>query len=166
VNPIDVRDLLDHPGSSRTATVEAAIPGMRIELAAVPDDGPVHGQFLLESVVEGILVSGSVRGPLVLTCARCLRRFASTFDVPVQELCAAGAGPEDDEYPLDPQGDLDVEPMVRDAVILSLPFSPLCRTGCLGLCERCGGDRNAGECVCSDEVVDPRWAGLDRLQFN
>jgi uncharacterized protein len=52
--------------------------------------------------------------------------------------------------------------MVRDAVLLDVPFAPLCRPECLGLCERCGGDRNLGECSCV-ETVDPRWADLERF---
>src|SRR5437773_2081868 len=71
-------------------------------------------------------------------------------------------GPEED-YELGEDLTLDPEQMVRDSVVLSMPFSPLCRPDCLGLCPRCGGDRNLGECTCSEEVVDPRWAGLEQL---
>ena len=84
---------------------------------------------------------------------------ARPFDVPVQELFAPGAEPDDEhEYPL-VEGHLDLEPMIRDAVVPSLPFAPLCRPDCLGLCERCGGDRNLGECSCPPET-DPRWSPL------
>jgi uncharacterized protein len=161
VNPIDVRDLLDHPGASRAVRVEEPVPDLRIELAAVPDDAPVEGEFLLESVVEGILISGRLAGRMALSCARCLRPFESGFEVEVRELFAGDVPPGGDEYPLEPQGSIDVEPMVRDAVMLAMPFSPLCRPDCLGLCERCGGDRNAGECTCPASAADPRWAALD-----
>jgi uncharacterized protein len=50
--------------------------------------------------------------------------------------------------------------MVRDAVVLEMPFAPLCRTDCLGLCPACGGDRNLGECP-GHEEPDPRWSGLE-----
>ena len=56
--------------------------------------------------------------------------------------------------------------MVRDAVLLSMPFSPLCRPDCLGLCERCGGDRNLGECACGPVAADPRWQVLDMIRFD
>jgi len=103
--------------------------------------------LLFESVVEGLLVSGNVQGLMVLSCARCLRPFESPFDLSVQELFAPGARPEDDEYPVE-EGAVDLEPMIRDSVVLAMPFSPLCTPGCLGLCARCGGDRNTGECTC------------------
>ena len=116
------------------------------------------GDLLLESVVEGILVTGPLVGSMLLTCARCLRPFQAEFRLDVQELFAPGAEQDDDEYPLE-EGVLDLEPMIRDAVMLAMPFAPLCKPDCLGLCPRCGGDRNVGECRCPPEV-DERWSPL------
>lgn len=155
---IDVRDLLEHPGSSKTVRVEETVPGLWTELVEVPQDAPLEGDLTLESVLEGIYVTGSVAGRMAFRCARCLKGFEQDFDVSMQELFVREAGPDDD-YTLEPDLRLDPEPMVRDAVVLGMPFSPLCRPDCLGLCERCGGDRNLGECTCT-EPVDPRWAGL------
>ena len=78
---VDVRELIAHPGSSRHHRLRQPVAGLRVELAAVPDDAPVEGDLLLESVVEGILVSGPLTGPLLLTCARCLQEFAGRVDV-------------------------------------------------------------------------------------
>jgi DUF177 domain-containing protein len=159
---IDVRDLIDSPGASRTIRMSEVVAGLGTELAEVPEDRTVEASLLFESVVEGVLVSGPVSGAMVLTCARCLKPLESPFHLDVQELFAPGAGVEDDEYPLD-EGSVDLEPMIRDAVLLSMPFAPLCRPDCMGLCERCGGDRNLGECVCGPQE-DPRWeplAGID-----
>lgn len=158
---IDVRDLLEHPGSSRSVRVAEPVPGLRTELAGVPDDSEIAGDLTLESVVEGIYVTGSVGGRMMLRCARCLKEFERAFDVGVRELVARDPGPDDD-YALEPDLTLDPEPMVRDAVVLEMPFSPLCRPECLGLCEVCGGDRNLGECP-GHEVLDPRWSVLSGL---
>jgi len=160
VRPVDVRDLLEQPGSSRTLRESGPVPGLRTELAAVPEDRRVRAELLLESVVEGILVSGPISGRMTLSCARCLTTFESEFGLDVQELYVIGPI-GDEEYPIGEDGFLDLEPMVRDAVVLSMPFSPLCRPDCLGLCERCGGDRNLGECTCRPEATDPRWAALE-----
>ena len=127
MNPIDLRDLIDHPGASRTVHVVESVEGLRLELAAVAEDVPIRADLLLESVVEGILVSGTVSGRAALACARCLKSFDDGFDVRVRELFSRGASPGDDEYPLSPSGEIDIEPMVRDAILLSMPFSPLCR---------------------------------------
>jgi uncharacterized protein len=160
---VDVRDLLADPGASRTVTVEESFEGMGTELARVPDEEPVRMEILLESVVEGILVSGPLSGRVAYRCARCLRAFDRDFRLEVNELFAHDATEDDDEYPIT-EGHIDLEPLVRDAVVLELPFSPLCRPDCLGLCARCGGDRNLGECTCGPEI-DARWAALDEIRF-
>jgi uncharacterized protein len=161
---IDVRDLIGQPGSSREVHVSEPMSDLGTELAVVPEDRPVGADLRLESVVEGILVSGPLRGVMTMTCARCLKPFDAAFDLEVQELYAPEASPEDDEYPL-MEGAVDLEPMIRDAVLLEVPFAPLCRPDCQGLCERCGGDRNLGECTCQPEV-DARWAPLLELNLD
>ncbi|HSJ51122.1 MAG TPA: YceD family protein [Actinomycetota bacterium] len=158
---IDVRDLLQNPGAARTVHVGETVPDLRTELADVAEDAPLEGDLTLESVVEGIFVHGSVAGRFTMRCARCLKEFARPFDVTMEELYAREPGPEDD-YALTPELTLDPEPMVRDAVVLEMPFSPLCRPDCLGLCPLCGGDRNLSECPGHDER-DPRWSALDGL---
>lgn len=158
---IDVRDLLDNPGAAKTVHVGEPVPGLQTELATVPEDAPLEGDLTLESVVEGIFVHGSVAGRYAMRCARCLKEFDRPFDVAMNELYVREAGPEDD-YALAQDLTLDPEPMVRDAVVLEMPFSPLCKPDCLGICEVCGGDRNLGECP-GHEARDPRWAALDIL---
>ena len=163
MHPIDVRDLLGHPGASRATELRDTLPGLGTELARVAEDTPVEGELLLESVVEGILASGRLSGMMSLRCARCLKDFTRPFDVAVEgELFVEYPAPDSDDYPIDPRGSLDPEQLVRDAVGLELPFSPLCRPDCLGICGTCGGDRNLGECP-GHEDTDPRWAALEAL---
>jgi DUF177 domain-containing protein len=164
VRSIDVRDLLGHPGASTVERIDEPIEGLHTELADLPSDAPVEADLLLENVVEGILVSGTIQAGLRLRCARCLREFQRSVDVAVRELFTREPDPDSDDYLLDVEGELDPEPMVRDAVGLELPFAPLCRPDCKGICERCGGDRNLGECTCA-ERVDPRWGPLQGLTF-
>jgi uncharacterized protein len=163
---VDVRDLIGHPGSHRTVHLSQAIAGLATALAAVPEDHPVEADLLMESVVEGVLASGPVRGVIAYACARCLKPFEGGFAVEVQELFAAEAEQEDDGdgYRMD-EGFVDVEPLIRDAVVTSMPFAPLCRPDCLGLCSRCGGDLNLGECACPPEA-DSRWEALSIVRFD
>ena len=161
---VDVRDLLGHPGSHRTVHIQEPVEGLATELVRVPDDVPVEADLLMESVVEGVLASGPVEGVWVVSCARCLKPFESAFRVEVQELFRPGGPESDEEYPID-EGVLDLEPLIRDNVVPAMPFAPLCRPDCLGLCARCGGDRNLGECSCA-EATDPRWSALSALEFD
>ena len=158
---IDVRDLLEHPGSSRTVRVEEPVVGLHTELVDVPEDAPIAGELTLESMIDGIYVTGSLGGRFTLQCARCLKEFDRGFDVEMTELVPREPGPEDD-YALASDLTLDPEPLVRDAVVLEMPFSPLCRPDCLGLCPVCGGDRNLGECP-GHPQTDTRWAALAAL---
>jgi uncharacterized protein len=158
---LDVRDLVGRPGSSRAVHVAEPVAGLRTGLAVVPEDRAVDLDLLLESVVEGILASGPLEGVMTLQCARCLKPFEGSFRLDLREMFVPGTSTEVDEYPL-VEGFVDVEPMIRDAVVLSMPLAPLCRQDCLGLCDRCGGDRNVGECRCPPEP-DPRWSALHTL---
>ena len=162
VATIDVRDLVGKPGASRELPVTGTLEGLAAELARVPDDAPIRGELLLESVVEGILVSGTLEGTMTLRCARCLTEFEQPFRVEVHELFTERPDDEGDGYPLDPDHGIDPDQMFRDTIGVELPFSPLCRPDCQGLCEICGGNRNLGECP-GHEQIDPRFAVLSEL---
>ncbi|MDR2985406.1 MAG: YceD family protein [Nocardiopsaceae bacterium] len=107
-------------------------------MVRVPEGGDLDLEVQLEEVSDGVLVTADVTAPLIGECARCLDEFTSSMQVRFQELFAAEAGEsEDDGYLLD--GDLlDLEPALRDALVLDLPLSPLCRDDCAGLCSKCG----------------------------
>jgi uncharacterized protein len=98
-----------------------------------------------------------------LRCARCLKEFEEQLEVDVSEMFVRAPDPEGDDYPLDPEGFLEPEQMVRDTVGLELPFSPLHSPDCMGLCPVCGGDRNLGECPGDHPQVDARWNALDQV---
>ena len=158
---VDVRDLVGHPGAFRREALQGTLEDLGTEVASLPDDRPVRADLLLESIVERILVTGRLHGIFQLRCARCLREFDAPFAVEINELFTAEPDEESDDYPLAPEGFLEPEQMVRDAVGVELPFSPLCTPGCLGLCPVCGGDRNGGECPGDHREADPRWSALD-----
>jgi uncharacterized protein len=160
LEPIEIADLVGRAGASRAAEVRGTLEGLRSELVQVR--GPVTARLRLGWVVEGVLVSGRLTGELSLRCARCLTSFERRFEVEVDELFAAPPVADPDIYGLDDEGRVDPEQMMRDAIGVEMPFAPLCRPGCLGLCEVCGGDRNVGACP-GHERIDPRWEGLDAV---
>ena len=162
----DVRVLQRRPGEMREFRRSVpASTALGSELIAVPEGAPLELDARLESVSEGVLVTGTVTAPLRGECARCLDAIDDQVEASVVELFAypgsetSETTTEDEIYRID--GDyIDVEPIVRDAVVLSLPFTPLCRPDCAGLCPECGerlDDLPAGH---AHETLDPRWAGL------
>jgi uncharacterized protein len=127
------------PASARSETRVVPAPAdLGAGMVRVPAGGDLELDVQLEEVTDGVLVTASVTAPLVGECARCLEEFTSVTQVWFQELFAGGADDlGDDGYLLD--GDLlDLEPALRDAVVLELPLSPLCAADCPGLCSTCG----------------------------
>jgi uncharacterized protein len=119
----------------------------------------------LESVVEGVLVSGTASAMVTGECARCLDLVTDRLEVELTELFAypdtATDGTTDPDEVSRVVDDLvDLEPVVRDAVLLALPQAPLCQEGCLGLCPECGGKRAELGADHRHETIDPRWAAL------
>ncbi len=144
--------------------VEAA-EGLGTDVIGVPRGAELELDLRLESVLEGVLVSGTVRGRAAGECVRCLADVELDVDADLQELFAYPDRAVDDEVD-DVRtlvGDLiDLEPALRDAVVLVLPFQPVCRDDCPGLCSECGA-RLADDPEHRHEAVDPRWAALQGL---
>lgn len=163
---VDTRELGRRPGSMRRLRYAAAAPeGLRLELVAVPVGDPVELDLRLESVMEGVLVSGTASARVVGVCGRCLDPVTSPLEVDLQELYAypdssTDATTDDDELPRLEGVLLDLEPALRDSVVLALPMTPLCRPDCPGLCATCGGRLDELPPDHSHELTDPRWAAL------
>ncbi len=163
---VDLRELGRRAGSM--SEIERTLPApadWRVELIGVPEGAEVSLPLRLESVMEGVLVSGEVDVPVTGSCARCLEPIEDTLELDVQELFAyegstTEATSEEDEVRLVDGEHLDLEPMLRDAVVLSLPLAPVCDEDCSGLCAGCGQRLDDLPADHSHEQSDPRWAAL------
>jgi uncharacterized protein len=157
-------------------TLQRTVPApedLGTAVIGIPAGDDLELDLRLESVMEGILVSGSVRGRAVGECVRCLEEASADVEVDLQELYyypdrarVAAENGDDEEEVRELEGDLlDVEPAVRDAVVPALPFRPVCSADCPGLCPQCGArladPENADH---THEVLDPRWAELERMK--
>lgn len=130
----------------------------------VEPDAPVDVALRLESYLGGIRARGRVEVPWRGVCRRCSREVMGRSSLEVDERFVTPEGPADDEsYPIE-HNDVNLAPLVHDAVFLDLPLAPLCRDDCRGLCPVCGIDRNEDTCTCR-EPLDSRWATLDALRF-
>ena len=164
---LDTRELGRRPGSQREVSRQVPAPAeLGIEVLRVPEGSPVELDLRLEAVMEGVLVTGTARAELEGECVRCLDPISDDMEAWFQELFVYedhdDYGEDDDVRRL--EGDLlDLEPLLRDAVVLALPFQPLCQDDCPGLCTECGArladDPDHGH----EAAIDPRWAGLQQL---
>src|SRR3984885_2458040 len=168
----DMRALGNRPGEFRDVQRTAAAPdGLGSGLVLVPAGEDVVLDLRFEAVSEGVLVTGSAVASLTGECARCLDPLTSTIEVSFQELYRYLPDPGEDENDAEERfldGDhLDLEPAFRDAVVLALPLSPLCRDDCPGLCAECGALlADAGPGHGHGDKVDPRWGLLAKLDLH
>jgi uncharacterized protein len=164
---IDTRDVGRRPGSmrryERTAPASAGLGHPQV--IAVPESAEIELRLRAESVMEGILISGSAVAPVHGECARCLDELTDTVTVQLTELFAYPDSATDsttdaEEVSRIVDDLIDVEPVVHDALMLALPQAPLCRPDCPGLCSECGGKRAELGPDHAHETIDPRWAAL------
>ncbi|GAA2671828.1 YceD family protein [Actinoplanes palleronii] len=166
---VDTTKLPRQPGATRALKrVDAAPADLGVELISVPVGSDLELDLSLTSASEGVFVSGLVRGTIQGECGRCLNEINRPFTVRIGELYAYADSfteeTEDDDEVGRMQGDLlDLEPAVRDAVVLTLPTNPLCRPDCPGLCPDCGVHFDDLPADHSHEDVDARWAALRNL---
>ncbi len=167
---IDVADLLHHPGARRPLHLEAAIAGLGGNVARIEE--PVRLDLVLERVPDGIVARGTVHARWEAECSTCLRDLAADLDVGVGELYEHH--PVDGEtYPIEGET-IDLEQLVRDAVLLELPLAPTCASTGGEPCRPTGapgvmiGDDDL-QAVEPDELdnapADPRWAALSELEL-
>lgn len=166
---LDTKELPRRPGALRTVKRVVPAPAhLGLELIGVPEGADLSLDLRLESVSEGVLVSGTVSAPTTGECGRCLRAISDSVVVSIQELYAYAHSTTDETTDEDEvgrmQGDLiDLEPVLRDAVVLALPTNPLCQDDCPGLCPECGVHWDELPADHSHEQLDPRWAELSQL---
>ena len=167
---LDTRELGRRPGSQREVSRTVPAPAdLGIEVLRVPEGSPVELDLRLEAVMEGVLVTGTAHGrrsrasaygawsrsptsvEVEVPGAVRLRRPATS----IRTRRTRSARLEDDL--------VDLEPLLRDAVVLALPFQPLCQDDCPGLCAECGARLADDPDHAHDEPIDPRWAALTAL---
>jgi uncharacterized protein len=166
---LDTRELGRRPGSMREVRLTAPAPeGFELaDLIGVPVGADLDLDLRLESVMDGVLVSGVVTAPVSGECGRCLADVSDTLRVKVQELFvypeAATEHDEEDEVARLEGDFLDLAPTLRDAVVLALPLNPLCREDCQGLCATCGERLDDLPAEHSHDTTDARWGALAGL---
>ncbi len=160
--PLPIRAALERPADDPSAGEAVAV----LEIIGEGDGG------------HGVFVRGPLRGWVEVACSRCvgivrvaldeslLVTYLPKDDVPVDdEEDDIEVGADDlDVYPYEGE-ELDLEPLLREQIVMAVPYAPLCREDCLGLCQMCGADKNKTPCQCDPEPIDPRLASLKDLKL-
>jgi uncharacterized protein len=161
---LDTRELGHRPGiSQRVRRVLPAPDGLVVGLAHVCEGTELAVDLQLEAVMEGVFVTLRTAVPVTSECARCLDETTTVLDVQAQELFAYPADGLDEDLPLMDGDLLDLEPVLRDAIVLAMPATSLCRPDCPGLCPQCGVRLADDPDHHHDAAIDARWSALRDL---
>lgn len=164
---LDVGQILGRTGVRRPVRLRVRFDDLGLSSSAVPADVDVELDGEVEAVPGGVTVTGQVRADWVASCRRCLEPVRGRLEAAVREVFSTRPTDED-LRPID-DDTIDLEPVVREAVLLDLPLSPLCSPECRGPSPSRfptdAVDRRAAERAAGDER-DPRWAALDELRFD
>jgi uncharacterized protein len=158
-----MHDLINKPGHMKEVDLEIPVgEPLGAGAISVVTDSIIDVSARFESVHEGILATGEVDADAEGQCSRCLDPLKLTVEVDFQELFAY-SGTEEDEF-LVQDDQIDLEQVIRDAVVLSLPFQPVCSADCLGLCPECGFRMAEDPNHVHELVTDSRWNELKKLK--
>ena len=167
---ISISRLGRRPGSMLTISETVPSPSrIGLDLIAIAEGAPLTLDLRIESVSEGALVTGTVSAPTSGECARCLTPITGDVEIDLTELFAYPDSATDETTDADEVGrvgssgqpdTVDLEQPIVDAIGLALPFAPLCRPDCVGLCPDCGVPLADAEPGRHHEKIDPRWAKL------
>jgi uncharacterized protein len=165
---VDITRLGRRPGAM--VTLRDTVPSrsrIGLEMIAIDEGAPLELDLQIQSVSEGVLVTGTVTAPTVGECARCLTPMNGRVQIGLTELFAypdstTEATTEEDEVGHIVDETIDLEQSIIDAVGVDLPFSPVCRPDCPGLCPECGVPL-AAEPGHHHDRIDPRWAKLAEM---
>jgi uncharacterized protein len=160
---INVSSLEGSPNSRRELSRSGALADLQTSGAAVDPASEVSFSGFVDWIDgKRLVLTGTVNAPWSGECRRCAVTASGEVNAEVREIFEP-TPTEGETYPL--TGDvIDIEPMIREAVMLELPVAPLCRDDCKGLCPECGVNHNEATCDCKVDVTDPRWAGLDMFK--
>ena len=162
---LDTHELGRHAGGTKVVHASVEAPDdIGVAVIGVPPGSPIELDLRLETVIEGVLVTGTAAVKVAGECVRCLTEITSELEVDLQELFVYPNSDASEDEVSRLEGELlDLEPLIRDEVVLELPFQPLCRVDCAGLCPDCGANRNEDPGHSHEAGIDPRWAALGRV---
>lgn len=132
---IDARKI---PAEGLTLTEEFSPAELDLDTEVIKFSGPIKAKAVISKSYDALAVELTLDAPMLVCCGRCLEEVNTGFHRDMELHYAVDK--------LEPVIDLD--PDVREEIILSYPINPLCGADCKGLCPKCGMNLNQGSCNC------------------
>lgn len=155
-------------GQTETVNVQLDVTELFRNRSDVISTGPLHIQLTVKPEDDIVVVDGNLEIDMELACSRCLESTQTHSSIPFAEQFKPVSSDELASSDEDEESDvieiatdrLDLQPYVEEYVLLFMPFAPLCKPDCKGLCSQCGSNLNENQCTCSNERIDPRLESL------
>jgi uncharacterized protein len=167
--PVAIRDIAEVLAAGREIRDSLVVPDVDLGDQSYHFQGPAIFDVTLTNTGMGSFVlSGSAEAEFTTSCVRCLCEFTGTVEADVEGFYVLPGHdaeiPEEQEFEyVSSSMDIDIEPAVRQSVVLDLPFAPVHDAACKGICAQCGADLNEGQCDCATPGPDSRFAALKTL---
>ena len=159
---LDLRDIIHIPDAKKMFQFQLDLSGQNF-FGAKPIVHPVQAEGCVTNHAGALVLEGTARSLLELTCDRCGKPFSREKTVVLDNLVAQELEDEENDDILLLDGtELDLDEAVSTTFILAMDTKNLCSDDCKGLCAKCGADLNLGPCGCRPDV-DPRLAALAQL---
>jgi uncharacterized protein len=143
---------------------------LELEAEGVAFENPIRVELLVSKNQDQLICQGQVTASAKLECSRCLAGYGYTITSELNFVVDLAGGSEEARseeegyFVVDPSSaSFEIDHLVREVIILSLPLKPLCSEDCKGLCPVCGIGLNSSQCKCVREESDPRWDQLKGL---
>lgn len=163
---LDLSDLITKKVDNKLVDIKLDVNNFTYdsENYKVLDALTLKGKLLMNNSI--INFNAELQGTVELVCSRCLQKFPYHIDLEINEKFTDNPENKDDEVIFINNYEVDINKIVENNIILSLPIKKLCREDCKGLCPICGTNLNISTCNCHEENIDPRFAKLKDLFSN
>ncbi len=144
----------------------------------IPFAQPVRVHLTVTNCGSGLLLEGTIKTALVLSCSRCLEPYIHELKIPFRleyrnldrvtrpsDFEAEARDADDMNYYHEEDSTIDITSGVIEAILLHYPMKPLCQENCQGLCPVCGKNLNQGICECTNIHIDPRLTVLNKVNL-
>ena len=162
---ININDLNNKKSASKTINVSIKPEDIFIGNSEVKAAEEIVFSGTASKLEDIIYLEGRLSGLLTLMCSRCLDHFQYHLDIEISEKFSAVPNDEDDLVIFIDSDIINLNELIENNILMSLPIKKLCNGDCKGLCQSCGSNLNKKTCNCGNDTVDPRLAALKDLFF-
>ena len=163
-------DIGSIPDGESHVDLSADASELEVELEGGRLESPVTADFDVSRTGNDLFIRGTAAVTAVLECARCLEEYTCVLKAPIELWFIVGAetGEEEErenviEIPVGAKY-VDLAGHLRSELLVLVPFKPLCKDTCKGLCPKCGANLNVDSCTCTTEGRDDRWDALKDIK--